>query len=42
MILDQRRHNILQTIETQGFVSLQSLVELVGASESTIRRDLEY
>ena len=42
MILDERRHNILQTIETQGFVSLQSLVELVGASESTIRRDLEY
>ena len=42
MILDQRRYNILQTIETQGFVSLQSLVELVGASESTIRRDLEY
>lgn len=42
MILDQRRYNILQTIEQQGFVSLQSLVELVGASESTIRRDLEY
>lgn len=42
MILDERRHNILQTIEAQGFVSLQSLVELVGASESTIRRDLEY
>lgn len=42
MILDQRRHNILQTVEKQGFVSLQSLVELVGASESTIRRDLEY
>ena len=42
MILDQRRYNILKTIETQGFVSLQSLVEIVGASESTIRRDLEY
>lgn len=42
MILDQRRHNILQTIESNGFVSLQKLVELVGASESTIRRDLEY
>lgn len=42
MILDQRRYNILQTIEKQGFASLQSLVELVGASESTIRRDLEY
>ena len=42
MILDQRRYNILQTIESNGFVSLQTLVELVGASESTIRRDLEY
>lgn len=42
MILDQRRYNILQTIEQKGFASLQSLVELVGASESTIRRDLEY
>jgi len=42
MILDQRRHNILQVIEKQGFVSLQTLVEQVGASESTVRRDLEY
>ncbi len=42
MILDQRRHNILQTIEQNGFASLQSLVESIGASESTIRRDLEY
>ncbi|MDB5388628.1 MAG: glpR [Planctomycetaceae bacterium] len=42
MILDQRRHNILQVIEKQGFVSLQSLVDQVGVSESTVRRDLEY
>lgn len=42
MILDQRRHNILQVIEKQGFVSLQTLVEQVGVSESTVRRDLEY
>lgn len=42
MILDQRRYSILQTIEQNGFVSLQMLVDLVGASESTIRRDLEY
>lgn len=42
MILDQRRHQILQVIEQDGFVSLQSLVERVGASESTIRRDLEH
>ena len=42
MILDQRRFNILQAIEKNGFVSLQALVEQFGASESTIRRDLEH
>ena len=42
MILDQRRTTILETIEKRGFVSLQELLELIDASESTIRRDLEY
>jgi DeoR/GlpR family transcriptional regulator of sugar metabolism len=42
MLLDQRREEILQLIEKQGFVSLQELVERLGASESTVRRDLEY
>ncbi len=42
MILDQRRDEILQVIEQQGFVSLQELVTRLGASESTVRRDLEY
>lgn len=42
MILDQRRDEILQIIEQQGFVSLQELVTKLGASESTVRRDLEY
>lgn len=42
MILDQRRDEILQLIEQQGFVSLQELVYKLGASESTVRRDLEY
>lgn len=42
MILDQRRSNILQCIEKEGFVSLQELVGQTGFSESTIRRDLEY
>ncbi|HUQ67966.1 MAG TPA: DeoR/GlpR family DNA-binding transcription regulator [Planctomycetaceae bacterium] len=41
MLLDQRRDEILQLIEKQGFVSLQELVERLGASESTVRRDLE-
>lgn len=42
MLLDQRRQNILQLIENEGIVSLQQLTERVDASESTIRRDLEY
>lgn len=42
MILDQRRDEILQIIEEKGFVSLHELVEKLGASESTVRRDLEY
>jgi len=42
MLLDQRRDSILQVIEQQGFVSLHELAARVGASESTIRRDLEY
>jgi DeoR family fructose operon transcriptional repressor len=42
MLLDQRRDEILQLIEKQGFVALHELVERLGASESTVRRDLEY
>jgi DNA-binding Lrp family transcriptional regulator len=42
MIVDERRSRILQIAEESGFVSLQRLVAEIGASESTIRRDLEY
>ncbi len=42
MLLDQRRGNILEIIESKGFVSLQELVDELGASESTVRRDLEH
>lgn len=42
MIVDERREVILETIENKGFVSLADLVELVGSSESTVRRDLEH
>ena len=41
MLVDERRHTILQLIEKKGFVSLTQLMDLVGASDSTIRRDLE-
>lgn len=42
MIVEKRRETILETIEEQGFVSLADLVDRVGSSESTVRRDLEY
>lgn len=42
MLLDQRRQNVLQIIEKEGFVALKQLADLVAASESTVRRDLEY
>ncbi len=42
MIVDERRSKILRITEELGFVSLQRLVTDVGASESTIRRDLEF
>ncbi|MDG1893377.1 MAG: DeoR/GlpR family DNA-binding transcription regulator [Fuerstiella sp.] len=42
MITDERRTRILQIAEESGFVSLQRLVSAVGASESTVRRDLEF
>lgn len=42
MITDERRDRILRIAEESGFVSLQRLVAEVGASESTVRRDLEF
>ena len=42
MIVDERRSRILRIAEEFGFISLQRLVTEVGASESTIRRDLEF
>ena len=42
MIVDERRSKILGMAEQLGFVSLQQLSAAVDASESTVRRDLEY
>ena len=42
MLVDQRRQEIVQIAEKEGFVSMTQLVERIGASESTIRRDLEF
>src|SRR5690606_12455071 len=42
MLLDERRRKILETIEENGFISLHDLAGRFPASESTLRRDLEY
>lgn len=42
MLLDQRRHRIVDLVTLQGFASLQELVSQAGASESTVRRDLDF
>ncbi len=42
MLLDERRRKILDSIEATGFISLQDLAGRFPASESTLRRDLEY
>ena len=41
MIVEERRRRILRMTEELGFASLQKLTAAVGASESTVRRDLE-
>jgi DeoR family fructose operon transcriptional repressor len=41
VLVDERRQTILQLVEKKGFVTLNQLMDLVGASDSTIRRDLE-
>jgi DeoR/GlpR family transcriptional regulator of sugar metabolism len=42
VLVDERRQHILQIIENNGFVSVQQLMDTCQASESTVRRDLEY
>lgn len=42
MLQDQRRSEILQIAEKAGFVTIQQLAEQIGASDSTVRRDLEF
>jgi len=42
MLLDQRRGKILEILENSGIIGLNDLVDKIDASESSIRRDLEY
>lgn len=40
MLTEERKQRIIQYVDTNGGASLPDLIELLGASESTIRRDL--
>lgn len=39
---ETRRNHLRQLIQSQGFAALGDLVEKLGVSESTVRRDLDY
>ena len=41
MFAEQRRQQILQILDTHGSTTLTELTRLLGASESTVRRDLQ-
>jgi DeoR family transcriptional regulator, fructose operon transcriptional repressor len=42
MLVEERRKRVLDLVSARGFVPLTDLVHSVGASDSTIRRDLKY
>lgn len=42
MIVEERRQKVLELVNERGFVPLSELVKTLNASESTIRRDLDY
>ena len=41
MLGEERRSRLLEIVKDHQFASLPQLVDLLGVSESTIRRDLE-
>jgi DeoR family fructose operon transcriptional repressor len=42
LLAEERRQRLAEIVSHRGFVSLNELVEATGASESTVRRDLEF
>jgi DeoR/GlpR family transcriptional regulator of sugar metabolism len=42
MIVEERRQKVLELVNERGFVALGDLAKSLNASESTIRRDLDY
>ena len=42
MIVEERRQRVLDVLSERGFMALGDLAQITEASESTIRRDLDY
>lgn len=42
MIVEERRQRVLDLLSERGFMALGDLAKMTAASESTIRRDLDY
>ncbi len=42
MLVEERRQRVLNLVSTKGFVALDDLARDLGASHSTIRRDLDF
>src|SRR5271166_973558 len=42
VIVEERRQKVLELVNERGFVTLGDLAKTLNASESTIRRDLDY
>jgi len=42
MLVEERRQRVLDLVSSRGFIALNDLVQTVGVSESTIRRDLDH
>ena len=42
MLVEERRNRLLELVRLKRFASLPELVEQIGVSESTVRRDLDY
>src|SRR5262249_7079645 len=42
VIVEERRQKLLDIVNERGFISLAELARSLDASESTIRRDLDY
>ena len=42
MMAEERRQKLSEVVNQRGYVSLPDLVSVIGVSESTVRRDLDY